>query len=100
MYFEFTKSALGRDSRQIAYTVVETKRPVRTQVIGGWPRQRTLTAILDNPARSEPQSAGGRIETTQEEFADSKVIHSLDPISPDADETIVGYIKIQSAGRC
>jgi hypothetical protein len=47
------------------------RKPVLANVINAPSRQRTLTGVLDNPARSEPQSgseaaAGGRIETTQE----------------------------------
>ena len=70
--------------------------------ISEWARQRTLTAVLDNPARSEPraggEAAGGRIETTQEELAAYEVIRRLlGPARPVAYEDTVTYFKIHLA---
>ena len=73
--------------------------------ISEWARQRTLTAVLDNPARSEPRAGGeatggGRIETTQEELAAYEVIRRLlGPSRPVAYEDTVSYFKIHLAER-
>jgi hypothetical protein len=53
------------------------RKPVLQNAINKWARQRTLTAVLDNPARTEPRaggeaSAGGRIGTIWEELAASR----------------------------
>ena len=62
--------------------MVEDGKPVLDNAISERTRQRTVTAVLDNPARSEPRAGGeaaggGRIETTQEELAAYEVIRSL-----------------------
>ncbi len=89
----------------------------RANAIGEWARQRTLTPVLDSPARSrsEPRpggdasgsgsgsasaSAGGRIETTQEEIAAYEVIRRLlGPARPVAYEDTVSDFKIHLAER-
>jgi hypothetical protein len=77
-----------------------------------WPTRSThgrgsgfLTAVLNNPARSEPWSGGeaparGLIETTQEELAAFEVIRRLlGPSRPVAYEGTVSYFKIHLAER-
>ena len=69
-----------------------SRKPVLANAINECARRRTLTAVPDNPARSEPRagseaSAGGRIETTREVLADFKVIRRLlGPPRPVGDE--------------
>jgi hypothetical protein len=81
------------------------RKPVPANAINEWARQRTLTAVLDNSARSEPRSggkaaAGERIETTQEELAAFEVIRRLlGPTRPVAYEDTVSYFKIHPAER-
>jgi hypothetical protein len=44
--------------RDRAILGVEDGKPVLANAINEWARQRTLTAVLDNPARSDPRSGG------------------------------------------
>src|SRR5262249_52764892 len=83
----------------------EDGKPVLANAINKWARQRTLTAVMDTPARSEPllgreAAGGGRIETTQEELAAFEVIRRLlGPTRPVAYEDTVTYFKIHLAER-
>jgi hypothetical protein len=67
------------------------RKALQAGATNDWARQRILTAVLDNPARSEPRTGGeaacsGRIETTQEEHAPFELIcQLLGPTQP------VGY---------
>ena len=100
---DFVKLAIANiETRRISEKVVEDWKPVLANAISEWARQRTLTAVLDNPARSEPraggEAAGGRIETTQEELAAYEVIRRLlGPTRPVAYEDTVTYFKIHLA---
>ena len=103
---DFVRLAITNiETRRITDKVVEDWKPVLANAINEWARQRTLTAVLDNPARSEPKSggeaaAGGRIETTQEELAAFEVIRRLlGPTRPVAYEDTVTYFKIHLAER-
>jgi predicted type IV restriction endonuclease len=103
---DFVKLAIANiETRRITDKVVEDWKPVLANAINEWARQRTLTAVLDSPARTEPRSggeasAGGRIETTQEELAAYEVIRRLlGPTRPVAYEDTVSYFKIHLAER-
>ncbi len=113
---DFVRLAITNiETRRITDKVVEDWKPVLANAIGEWARQRTLTAVLDSPARSgsgsEPRpggdasgsgspSAGGRIETTQEELAAYEVIRRLLGLDrPVAYEDTVTYFKIHLAER-
>jgi predicted type IV restriction endonuclease len=103
---DFVKLAIANiETRRVTDKVVEDWKPVLANAIGEWARQRTLTAVLDNPVRSEPRAGveaagGGRIETTQEELAAYEVIRRLlGPSRPVGYEDTVSYFKIHLAER-
>ena len=103
---DFVRLAIANiETRRLNDKVVEDWKPVLANAISEWARQRTLTAVLDNPARSEPRAGveaagGGRIETTQEELAAYEVIRRLlGPTRPVAYEDTVTYFKIHLAER-
>jgi hypothetical protein len=56
---EFARPAIANiETRRLNDKAVENWKPVLANAIGEWARQRTLTALLDNPARSEPRASG------------------------------------------
>jgi hypothetical protein len=103
---EFVKLAITNiETRRITDKVVEDWKPVLANAISEWARQRTLTAVLENPSRTESRTgaeatSGGRVETTQEELAAYEVIRRLlGSNRPVAYEDTVSYFKIHLAER-
>ncbi|MDR3618079.1 MAG: type I restriction enzyme HsdR N-terminal domain-containing protein [Paludisphaera borealis] len=103
---EFVKLAIANiETRRISDKVVDDWKPVLSNAINEWARQRTLTAVLENPARSDNQAAAegsesNRIETTQEELAAYEIVRRhLGPSRPVAYEDTVSYFKIHLAER-
>jgi hypothetical protein len=103
---EFVRLAIANiETRRLNDKVIEDWKPVLANAISEWARQRTLTAVLDNPTRTDSKSSaestgGGKIETTQEELAAYEVIRRLlGPQRPVAYEDTMSYFKIHLAER-
>ena len=103
---DFVKLAIANiETRRLNDKVIEDWKPVLANAISEWARQRTLTAVLDSPTRTEPKTStetagGGKIETTQEELAAFEVIRRrLGSQRPIAYEDTVTYFKIHLAER-
>jgi hypothetical protein len=103
---EFVKLAIANiETRRLNDKVIEDWKPVLANAISEWARQRTLTAVLDNPTRTDTKTSAessnvGKIETTQEELAAFEVIRRrLGPQRPVAHEDTVSYFKIHLAER-
>ncbi len=102
---EFVRLAIANiETRRLNDKVIEDWKPVLANAISEWARQRTLTAVLDNPTRADPKTSAesgvGKVETTQEELAAFEVIRRrLGPQRPIAYEDTVSYFKIHLVER-
>lgn len=71
---EFVRLAITNiETRKLTENVIESWKPVLSNAIGEWAKQRALTAVLNDPSASrfaaaESQTATPRIETTKEEL--------------------------------
>ena len=103
---EFVRLAVANvETRKLTDKVVEDWKPVLANAISEWARQRILSAVLENPVRSESKpvgevTGGTRIETTQEELAAFEIIRRLLGTNrPVAYEDTVSYFKIHLPER-
>ena len=103
---EFVRLAIANiETRRLNDKVIEDWKPVLANAISEWARQRTLTAVLENPTRTESKTSAesssvGKIETTQEELAAFELIRRrLGSQRPIAYEDTVSYFKIHLAER-
>jgi hypothetical protein len=80
--------------------VVESWKPVLSNAINEWAKQRALTAVLNDPAAArlggaEPEAAQTRIETTKDELDGFEIVRRLlGPERPVAYEDTSAYFKV------
>ncbi len=105
---EFVRLAIVNiETRRVSDKVVDDWKPVLANAISEWARQKTLSAVLENPIRHEGQvqkpgepAALNRVETTQEELACYELVRRLlGPNRPVAYEDTVSYFKIHLPER-
>ena len=103
---EFIRLAVANiETRKLTEKILESWKPVLSNAIIEWAKQRTLTSVLNEISAaklsaSEPQSAQGRIETTKEEldgFAIAQRLLGAD--RPIAYEDTVAYFKVHLPER-
>lgn len=100
---ELTKLAVANiETRNLTQAVVEYWKPIVANAIREWAKERTLTAVLAQPA---PARDGGpeetpKVDTTAEELAAFETIKRLlGPERPVAWEDSVAYFKVHLAER-
>jgi len=100
---EFTKLAIANiETRNLTQSVVESWKPVVSNAIQEWAKQRTLNAVLapQPPDSGLLETSGSKVETTAEELdAFERMRQSLEPARPIAYEDSVAYFKIHVAGK-
>ena len=103
---EFVRLAIANiETRRVTDSVIEGWKPVLSNAIEEWAKQRMLTLILSNPQTNDPApnstpSTASRIETTKEELEGFELIQRvLGPERPIAYEDTVSYFKIHLVER-
>jgi hypothetical protein len=103
---EFIRLAVANiETRKLTEKILETWKPVLSNAIIEWAKQRTLTSVLNELSAaklsaSEPQSAQGRIETTKEELDGFAIVQRLlGTDRPVAYEDTVAYFKVHLPER-
>lgn len=103
---EFIRLAITNiETRKLTEKILETWKPVLSNAIIEWAKQRTLTSVLNELSAaklsaSDAQSAPGRIETTKEELDGFEIARRLlGADRPVAFEDTVAYFKIHLPER-
>ncbi len=98
---EFTKLAIQNlETRNLTEKVVETWKPVVAGAIAEWAKQATLSSVISQASRPEPEDSEPKIITTKEELEGYETVRRLlGDDRPVEFEDTVSYFKIHLAGK-